>query len=120
MQFTREYFHRIDRSGRLFHDDSRLTDSGFLEFFFKRLRINDTGLNEMYPYVSPCGREMNFVQAENLAFVFHELRSGNLYYNFTGLCLPFRPGQLRSGIAGTLVHPARPAGGRSARRYFCS
>ena len=102
----REYFYRIDRGGRLFHDNSRLTDRGFLEFFFARLRVNDTGLNGDYAYVSPCGREMNYVHVESLAFVFHELRSGKLYYNFTGLCVPFVPGQVCSGFAGTLVHPA--------------
>lgn len=33
----------------------------FLDFFFSQVRRNDTGLHPTYPFVSPCGREMNYI-----------------------------------------------------------
>ena len=43
----------------------------FLEFFFKRLRINNTGKYEdEFPFVSLCGREKNFIRCDDLPIVF--------------------------------------------------
>ncbi|KAL1434201.1 hypothetical protein MTO96_011844 [Rhipicephalus appendiculatus] len=54
-EYTREYFYFIDHQGMLFLDDSRMKnftscfkEKKFLEFFFRRLRYNDTG-NEKSP-----------------------------------------------------------------------
>ncbi len=55
--------------GRLFLEDmmpknvaTSLKSPKFLRFFFRQLRINDTGVHVDYGYVSPCGSEMNFVK----------------------------------------------------------
>lgn len=50
-------------------------DKAFLDFFFKRLRARrpDDGHPD-YPFVSPCGRELNFIKSENTPIVYTELR----------------------------------------------
>jgi len=49
-------------------------DVRFLDLFFSRLRPNDTGrLADRYPFVSPCGREMNYVAVEDVPVVFKTL-----------------------------------------------
>ena len=49
-------------------------DKKFLDFFFKRLRVNDTGsYHDDFPYVSPCGREMNYIRCDDLPVVFNQL-----------------------------------------------
>jgi hypothetical protein len=84
------YFYNIDLQGRLFLEDTlpkniatSIKSEKFLNFFFKRLRrIN---LNEKifmeendipafdYPFVSPCGKELNFVRPAATPVVFHAL-----------------------------------------------
>lgn len=50
---------------------SFLAEKKFLEFFFRRLRPNETGkYTADFPFASPCGREMNFVRCDDLPFVF--------------------------------------------------
>ncbi|CAN0075182.1 unnamed protein product, partial [Discosporangium mesarthrocarpum] len=51
---------------------SCLKDEKFLAFFFKRMRPNDLvpPRHPLYSYISPCGREMNFVLAEDVPIVF--------------------------------------------------
>lgn len=73
----RQYFYHVDLLGRLFLEDAVpknvttcLKSEKFLNFFFSRLRANNTGLHEEYPLVSPCGREMNFIKAEDTGIVF--------------------------------------------------
>lgn len=47
------------------------TEKKFLAFFFQRLRRNDTGLyEEDFPYVSPCGRERNYIRCDDTPIVF--------------------------------------------------
>lgn len=49
-------------------------DKKFLEFFFKRLKRNTTDhYSEDFPYISPCGREMNYIRCEDLPIVFNQL-----------------------------------------------
>ncbi|XP_015915405.1 UPF0598 protein CG30010 [Parasteatoda tepidariorum] len=75
---SREYFYFIDHQGMLFLDDAKIKnftscfkDKKFLQFFFKRLKVNDTGKYELdFPYYSPCGREKNFVRCDDLPIVF--------------------------------------------------
>ena len=48
-----------------------LKDNRFLSFFFKRLKLNRTGKYEQeYPFVSPCGKEMNYVKPADIPIVF--------------------------------------------------
>lgn len=43
----------------------------FLQFFFSRIRKNDTGRFENeFPYLSPCGRERNYIRCDDLPIVF--------------------------------------------------
>lgn len=45
-----------------------------MEFFFKRVKPNTTGHYETdFPYVSPCGRETNYVRCDDLPVVFSHL-----------------------------------------------
>lgn len=47
------------------------TEKKFLAFFFKRLKLNNTGRYEQdFPYLSICGRERNFVRCDDLPIVF--------------------------------------------------
>ena len=49
-------------------------DKKFLEFFFKRVKLNTTGQYESeFPYVSPCGREINYIHCDDLPIVFSQL-----------------------------------------------
>ena len=49
-------------------------DKKFLVFFFKRVKINTSGRYESeFPYVSPCGRETNYICCDDLPVVFSQL-----------------------------------------------
>uniref|UniRef100_A0A493SYP6 Chromosome 8 open reading frame 82 n=1 Tax=Anas platyrhynchos platyrhynchos TaxID=8840 RepID=A0A493SYP6_ANAPP len=58
---------------QLFLDDAKVKnfitcfkDQRFLTFFFERLRPNRSGRYEAaFPYLSPCGRERNYVRCED-------------------------------------------------------
>ena len=67
----RQYYYFVDTHGRLYLHDSKprniatcLKDNKFLDFFWKRLQPNSGQLvpTSSFPYVSPCGIELNFVQ----------------------------------------------------------
>lgn len=126
-QYAREYFYFIDHQGMLFLDDSRMKnftscfkEKKFLEFFFRRLRPNETGKNEAeFPFVSPCGREMNFVRCDDLPFVFTHVvpleepgqgkQRNFLLHNHAGdlLKVPFEPQHLcMPAGTGRVYHPA--------------
>ncbi|CAF0800741.1 unnamed protein product [Adineta ricciae] len=76
---VREYFYYIDSFGQLFLDDTRFKnftscykDPKFLHFFFTRLQANshnDRPYFAVFPYVSLCGRERNFVRCADVPFV---------------------------------------------------
>lgn len=104
----RTYFYDIDRTGRLTHEGTILTDEKFLNFFFKRLKKNDTGIHEDYPFVSPCGNEMNYIRCEDTPIVFTRRVGRKLVYA-PGLEVPFEPRGLRFSEMGVLYHAA-PAG----------
>lgn len=63
---------------QLFLDDARLKnftscfkDKQFLQFFFKRLKRNDTKrYRDDFPYLSICGRERNFIRCDDFPIVF--------------------------------------------------
>ncbi len=108
-RWEREYFYEIDLSGRLLHDGTVLGEEGFLRFFYKHLRGNDTTAHVEYPFVSPCGREMNFVRAADTPIVFSNRTEGRLT-GYGGIAVPFEPALLRFGENSALYHPA-PVGG---------
>ena len=105
----REYFYRVDREGALWHDDSKLEDQRFLDFFFRRLRRNDRSLHADWPWVSRCGNELNYARAETSPIVFKRLDADGLHYAGT-LTQPFAPESLRVGPEGQLWHPSRHLG----------
>ncbi|KAH9507726.1 hypothetical protein Btru_053544 [Bulinus truncatus] len=120
---TREYFYYIDHQGQLFLDDSKMKnfpscfkEKDFLVFFFKRLKINTTGkYMDEFPYISPCGRELNFVRCDDTPLVFtHVLESsshspGLLSYNGAAdrLTVNFEPDNIcMLPTTGRVYHPA--------------
>lgn len=49
-------------------------DAEFLTFFFKRVKLNNTEKYQgHFPFVSPCGIELNFIRCEDLPVVFTHL-----------------------------------------------
>ena len=105
MDYMREYFYTIDKNGLLYHDGAELRDQKFLNFFFRQLKSNNTGSYEEYSYISPCGKEMNYVKCYNRPIVFHKYNNGNLIYA-SGLEVPLKPDRLRFSDDGLLYHPA--------------
>ncbi|KFM61627.1 hypothetical protein X975_19445, partial [Stegodyphus mimosarum] len=123
---TREYFYFIDHNGMLFLDDSKMKnftscfkDKKFLEFFFKRLRMNDTGKYEkQFPYYSPCGREKNFVRCDDVPIVFTHIlerdAANYLSYAYAGdlLQVKFEPEKIcMLPETGRVYHPGPEATG---------
>ncbi|XP_074942100.1 UPF0598 protein C8orf82 homolog [Phalacrocorax aristotelis] len=120
---TREYFYYIDHQGQLFLDDTKVKnfitcfkDVGFLAFFFKQLEPNRSGRYEAeFPFLSPCGRERNFLRCDDRPIVFTQLLPGSgenhrlLSYCGGGerLAVPFQP-ELLVVLPenGRLYHPA--------------
>ncbi|CAL1539379.1 unnamed protein product [Lymnaea stagnalis] len=120
---TREYFYFIDHQGQLFLDDARMKnftscfkEKDFLVFFFKRLKRNTSGkYMDEFPYLSPCGRELNFVRCDDTPIVYtHILDSsssepGLLSYNGAGdrLTVNFEPENIcMLPETGRVYHPA--------------
>ncbi|GFT33197.1 UPF0598 protein C8orf82 homolog [Nephila pilipes] len=126
---TREYFYFIDHQGMLFLDDSKMKnftscfkEKKFLQFFFKRLKFNDTGkYQKEFPFLSPCGKEKNFVRCDDLPIVFtHILESENtgdvdyLSYGHAGelLKVKFEPEKIcMLPESGRVYHPGPLATG---------
>ncbi|KAK7793723.1 hypothetical protein R5R35_007878 [Gryllus longicercus] len=118
----REYFYFIDHQGMLFLDDSRMKnftscfkDKVFLEFFFKRLRLNTTDRYQKdFPYLSICGRERNFVRCDDYPIVFTHVKKDSeghdiFCYNHAGdlLNVKFMPEKIfMSPDSGRVYHPA--------------
>lgn len=77
-----------------------------MDFFFKQVRKNETGLHEDYPFISPCGKELNFIKPADMPIVFHDLSHDNkLIYGGT-LTVTFDPSKvLVSPRTGRLYHP---------------
>ena len=50
------------------------TDKPFLAFFFKRLKVNTTSkYSEDFPFISPCGRELNYIRCYDRPVVFQHV-----------------------------------------------
>ncbi|XP_059368035.1 UPF0598 protein C8orf82 homolog [Carassius carassius] len=123
----REYFYYIDHQGQLFLDDTKVKnfvtcfkDQHFLVFFFKRLKVNQSGRYEQdFPFLSLCGRERNYLRCEDRPVVFTHLLSEagleeRLSYCGGGVKLsaPFRPESLfMHPVSGRVYHPGPERGG---------
>lgn len=87
-----------------------------MEFFFKRLKLNETGRYEEFPFVSPCGRELNFLQCDDKPIVYHSIIESTdnstadmLTINGaeSNLTYPFQPQKLcMFPVTGRIYHPA--------------
>ncbi|XP_067416202.1 UPF0598 protein C8orf82 homolog [Emydura macquarii macquarii] len=119
---TREYFYYVDHQGQLFLDDAKVKnfitcfkDRQFLVFFFKQLQLNRSGrYQDAFPYLSPCGREHNFIRCDDRPIVFtHLLRdpAGEERLSYCGggdgLVVSFQPEKLvMFPENGRVYHPA--------------
>ncbi len=107
MKFDRYYFYYVDFDGNLYHDNTLLIDKNFLNFFFRQIQYNKTGYFENYPYISPCGKEMNFIACPDTPIVFKYLEHQDLIYG-GDLRIPFEPQQLKYvDISGQLYYPVK-------------
>ena len=100
---------------------------GFLSFFFRQLKLNTLDrYAQEFPFISPCGEELNYVRCDDQPIVFtHHLDAetvdatrqrvrsnaphGYLSYGGTGhrLVVPFQPSKLcMLPSTGRLYHPA--------------
>lgn len=51
-----------------------ISEKDFLVFFFKRLRLNESDrYADEFPYLSPCGRERNFIRCDDKPIVYTHL-----------------------------------------------
>ena len=88
-----------------------LVEIKFLDFFFKRLRVNETDRYPCFPYISLCGRERNYVRCDDLPIVFTKLKEESdvpvLMYNNCGneLYVPYEPTKIFMGSSGRIYHP---------------
>uniref|UniRef100_A0A803TMS4 Uncharacterized protein n=1 Tax=Anolis carolinensis TaxID=28377 RepID=A0A803TMS4_ANOCA len=93
----------------------------FLVFFFKQLQVNRSGrYEEAFPFLSPCGREHNYIRCDDVPIVFTHLLqgvSGEEHLSYCGgaekLAVPFQPEKLvMLPENGRLYHPGpEKAGG---------
>lgn len=84
---SRAYFYTVDHHGQLFLSNTRIRnftscykDPAFLDFFYSRIRLNDTAeveaqtyRSEGYEFVSPCGMEINYVKPDDAVLVYQKL-----------------------------------------------
>lgn len=68
----RQYFFYLDSRGLLFLQDTKhknfvssIKDRKILNFFFKQLQVNNTNQYLNIPYVSKCGKELNYLATED-------------------------------------------------------
>ena len=55
-----------------------ILEKKFLKFFLSRVKINRKENCEEWPYVSPCGDEMNYIKCDDLPVVFQTIIYGML------------------------------------------
>lgn len=92
-----------------------ITDKKFLNFFFKRLKTNhiENQYRESFPYLSPCGRERNYIRCEDRPIVFSQILDGKendlLVCNHCGedFTVPLEPQNIfMLPLSGRIYHPA--------------
>jgi len=106
----REYFYVVDEQGYLYLEETKLKiftsafkDVKFLDFFFKRLEPTSC---QTYPWMSRCGKEVNFVKAQDTPIVFTQLVENRLYWNHTSMSMAFDASKLFCSNAGRIYHPS--------------
>lgn len=115
----RNYFYVMDLRGQLFVENivrniaTSMKDPKFLDFMYKNLRYNCTGLFPDIPLVTYCGKERNFVTPldRNSVFVYKDfVRTSDVpsgYYLLYGgtITQPFDPSKLAfSNATGRMYH----------------
>ncbi|RUS70025.1 hypothetical protein EGW08_022212 [Elysia chlorotica] len=122
---TREYFYYIDHQGQLFLDDAKMKnftscfkEKDFLVFFFKRIKENSGGkYADEFPYISPCGREKNYIRCDDTPIVFTHFidaiapddKQDRLSYGGAGdkMTVTFEPENVcMLPVSGRIYHPA--------------
>jgi len=83
----REYRYRIDREGRIFHDDTEIVDPPTLRFFLLAMTRTSDG-----KYLVMCQGERNWFDPEDTAFVVQRVRSEVEAGRLRGLTLVFAGG----------------------------
>lgn len=85
----------------------------FLQFFFNRIRQNNTGRYQEFPFISLCGRERNFIRCDDVPIVYtHIITKGGqdvTTYGNAGdlLVTPFVPDKIYMlPTTGRVYHPA--------------
>lgn len=89
----------------------------FLRFFFSQLKMNNTNRYTDFPFLSPCGKERNYVRVDDCPFVFTHVISKDvegkkqlrLAYNHADdlLTLSFHPEKIfMLPETGRVYHPA--------------
>jgi hypothetical protein len=121
----RRYYYYVDLQGRLFLEDTlpkniatSLKSEKMLDFFFKQIRPMRPSHERLagvthsvaeYPWMSPCGKELNLIKAADTAVVFHDLHqcssegAWELHYGGS-LRVPFGIDKLRMSQSGRLYH----------------
>ena len=120
----REYFYYVSSRGGLYLEDTvpkniatSLKSPKFLSFFTQQLRKNEGKHADAYPWISPCGKEMNYVSAALTPVVFTALEGTadaaacTLSVN-NAFDVEFQPDQLAMDESGRLYHSTA---GRQAR-----
>ena len=91
-----------------------LLEKKFLTFFFRRLKSNNTGRYKEFPYISPCGKELNYIQCDDTPIVYTSIINNSdntqelLTINGTEkLTYPFQPENIcMFPETGRIYHPA--------------
>lgn len=111
----------LNKFVQLFLDDSKMKnftscfkDQKFLQFFFTRIRTNETGrFQDEFPFVSLCGRERNYLRCDDLPVVFTEIlkRPNGTLFSFAHagdlMTFPFDPESIcMLPKTGRIYHPA--------------
>ena len=118
---ARRYFYHVDLLGRLFLEETEpksiatsLKSPRFLSFFFSQLSLNDPSgsFGSDYPFISPCGTEMNYIACADTPIVFDDLvggaasSGGELVYADGAHREPFDASALTlCAASGRLYHP---------------
>lgn len=105
--YHRKYYYEINQHGQLFLQETypknisgNFKDIKFLNFFFTRIKRNNTGEDLEYPYISPCGKELNLISCLDSPIVFTDLKNesliwgGNLKFSFDPQSLSYKDGKL--------------------------
>ena len=115
----RRYYYVFDNRGQVFLEEmwprniaTSIKDKKFCNFIHTTLQVNNSGINTDYPYVSYCGKEINFVcPYDSLsALVFKDINPlfGNVDFSpvpSTSLIGDFRIVDRTLIYGGDIVHP---------------